>query len=255
MKKKFTILTASYNCARYLPDLVDSVIAQTYRPIEHIIVNDKSTDGTLGMIDDISIRYKKGDIEFKFIDAPKKLYCGSSYRLSLKNATGHYFGVLDSDDALEPFACEYVSSIYEKFPEIGWIYTQYNKYNRRMDRVIKKGWCAPPDKDKTLLDMAKKKVHRYSHWRTFSDRVPKRNTLFKKKLRCCVDKYLGYRLEELSPGLFVNKVCYKYRTRNRGEKPIVHNEPLRKVWSKVIQEVSDRRKKGNIKCYSIRKYK
>ncbi|KKM68459.1 hypothetical protein LCGC14_1460620, partial [marine sediment metagenome] len=45
------------------------------------------------------------------------------------------------------------------------------------------------------------------------------------------------------------------RTRNRGEKPIVYNEPLRRVWEKVIREVSDRRKKENIKCYSISKYK
>jgi len=255
MSKKFTILTSSYNCARYLPELVNSVIAQTYRPIEHVLVNDKSTDGTMKIIGNIREKYKKAGIEFKFINAPRKLYCGSAYHLGLKNATGNYFGVLDSDDALEPYACKFVAGLYEKFHQVGWVYTQYNKYNRSMDRIIKRGWCNVPNKKGTLLSMAKKGIHKYSHWRTFSDRVPNRNTLFKKRLRCCVDKYLGYRLEELAIGMFADKVCYRYRTRRKGEKPIVHFEPLREVWTKVINEAKRRRKEQQIKCYKILKYK
>jgi len=254
MNKKFTILTASYNCAKYLPELAESVVKQTYRPIEHIIVNDKSTDNTLKVIEDIKKIYKKHDIEFKFINSSKKLYCGSAYRLALKNATGNYFGVLDSDDMLEPFACEYISEIYEKYPQVAWIYTQYNKYNKKANRIIKKGFCSHPGKNESLLSMGKKRIHKFSHWRTFSDRLPNKNKIFQKGLRCCVDKNMGYRMEEQGIGMFVNKICYKYRARSRKEKPIVHSEPLRKTWSEVINITKKRRRRKKIKIFPILVY-
>ena len=253
MNKKFTILTASYNCARYLPELAESVIKQTYRPIEHVVVNDKSTDNTLEVIKKIEKLYKKNNIEFKFINSSKKLYCGSAYNLALKNATGNYFGVLDSDDMLEDFACEYIVKIYEKYPNVTWIYTQYNKYNRRGDRIIKRGYCSHPGRKENLLSAANKRIHRFSHWRTFSDRLPNKKIIFQKKLRCCVDKNMGYRMEEQGIGMFVDKVCYKYRTRSKGEESIVHAYPLKKIRAEVVKKAEKRRKKNN--TYPVLKFK
>ena len=255
MAKKFTILTASYNCGRYLMELADSVISQTYRPIEAILVDDKSNDNTLKIVEKISKKYKKANIEFKFIQPLGKLYCGSSYNLALKNATGKYFGVLDSDDALESFACEFIADTYERYPEVAWIYTQYNKYNRTMTRILKRGFCHCPPRKETLLSREKKNINTFSHWRTFSYRLPNRKSIFKKRLRGCVDKYMGFRMEELGIGMFFDKVCYRYRTRNRGEKPISYFEPLRRLRVQVIQEAKRRRRVNNIKCFPIIKCK
>ncbi len=251
--KKFTILTANFNAGRYLKEWADSILVQKYRPLEVIFVEDKSTDDSLSIIKNISVEFDKKDIDFKLIQPSKKLHCGSAYNLALKNATGEYFGVLDSDDALEPFACKFIVDIYEKNLEVAWIYTQYNKYNRRMNRVLKRGFCKYPGKKKTILQMERKHINTYSHWRTFSNRVKSNKNLFGKGLKCCVDKNLGIRLEEEGVGMFVDKVCYRYRTRSKHEDSIVHKYDLKKIREEV-STTAKKRRKGK-KVYPILRYK
>jgi len=255
--EKFVILTATYNSGKYLKDWASSIVQQTYRPIDVILVNDKSTDDTLRIVNEISKKFEKSNISFKFFNLSKKLYCGGAYALALRKCEGAYFGVLDADDMLEPFACEYVVEIYKKNPEVCWIYTQHNKYNRRMDRIIKKGFCCHPGKGRSILSEEKKGKQIYSHWRTFSNRFENNkkifSILFKNKLKCCVDKNLGYRLEESGIGMFVDKVCYRFRRRNKKEKSISFFYPLRSTKESIIKEAECRRKK--IKIYPIKEYK
>jgi glycosyltransferase involved in cell wall biosynthesis len=253
MDKKFTILTASYNSAKYLDDWCRSILDQEYRPLEVVCVEDKSTDGSSEILKDMSKRFKNKGIDFKLIEPSKKMFCGAAYNLALKNATGEYFGVLDSDDMLESFACQFIVDVYEKNPEVAWIYTQYNKYNRKMNRIIKRGFCKHPGKDKTILQMEMDHINTYGHWRTFSNRINSKKNLFGKGLKCCVDKHLGIKLEEQGVGMHVDKVCYKYRTRSKGEKSIVFSYPLRKVRAEVVAEARKRRQ--GKKVYQILEYK
>ena len=228
-------------------------MAQKYRPLEVVCVEDRSTDDTLKMLKKFSKKIESNGIGFKLIKNDKKLFCGSSYNRCFKKAVGNYFGILDSDDMLESFACEFIVSIYEKNPEVAWIYTQYNKYNRKMDRIIKRGFCQHPGKNKTLLQMESNNINVYGHWRTFSDRITNSNNLFGDGLKGCVDKHLGIRLEEEGTGMFVDRECYRYRTRSKGEKSIVHAHPLKSIRAEVSAKARKRRK--NKKIYSILKYK
>jgi len=250
-KNKFTILTASYNSGRYLNDWADSILLQKYRPLEVVIVEDMSQDNSLHVLKKQINRFKLNNIEVKFIVNNKKMYCGSSYNLAFKKSTGYYFGILDSDDALEPFVVEYIVDLYEKNKNISWIYTQYNKYNRKMDRIIKRGFCRVPSNKKSILDMEKNGINTYGHWRTFSNRIHLKKNLFGKGLKCCVDKHLGFRLEEEGIGMFVDKVCYKYRTRSKGEKSVVFSNNLKKEREKICNIFVKRRKKNNNKIYGI----
>ena len=253
MSKKFTILTSTFNSKRYIDDWVKSILWQTYRPLEVICVDDKSKDSTVSILKDFVKEFKKNDIFLKVIASTKKRFCGSSYNLALKSGTGSYFGILDSDDMLEPFACEFIAGIYEKYSKIDWIYTQYNKYNRTMTRIIKKGFCRCPGKNKTILLQESRHKNTYGHWRTFSNRLSNMNNLFGEGLKCCVDKHLGIRLEEIGRGMFVNKICYRYRTRSKGEKSIVHLYKLKDVREIVTRQA--KRRRHNKKTYPIIKYK
>ena len=54
---KVSIITVTYNSEKYLADCIESVRKQTYGNIEHIIVDGKSTDGTLKIIQKNSKSY------------------------------------------------------------------------------------------------------------------------------------------------------------------------------------------------------
>ena len=113
----------------------------------------------------------------------------------------------------------------------------------------KQGFCCAPPTGKSLLDLALEGQHAYSHWRTVSRRLPYIDSIFKNGLRCAVDKYMGYRLEELGPGMFVNKVCYKYREGVKGS--ISSSFKTKRSWQEIKVEALQRRLNNNIKPFPI----
>ena len=247
--KKFTILTSAYNSGKYIKDWAESIIRQDYRPLKVVYINDKSTDNTSELMSKFSKRFEEANIELKYIEPKEKLYCGSGYKLALEEAgDSSYFGVLDSDDILESFACSFVANLYEQYPDITWLYTQYLLCRENMVKIRKGFCCAPKDKE-TLLSMGQKRIHGFGHWRTFSNRFRRPEKLFKEGLKCSVDKYMGYRLEEFGTGMFVNKVCYRYRSGTKNS--VSGNKTAIAIWQEVMKKAEQRRKIYNYKCFSI----
>ena len=246
-----SILTSAYNNRKFVEDYANSLLNQRYRPLEVVYVDDCSPDQNSKVLESMRSRFDRAGIELKILRNKKRKKCGSSYRRALRHATGEFFGVVDADDMLTKDATEYVMSLYKKFDYAGWIYTQFEFRDRNMQKP-KPGWSKVPKNGKTLLDLADKRIHAYSHWRTFSTRVPGYEKLFDAGLPCAVDKQMGYLLEESSPGIFADKVCYFYR--NGVPKCISKTESTIKVWKDVIAEAKERRKKNKIEPYRIKKY-
>lgn len=97
MNKLVSVIIPYYNQAQYLPDALASVLAQTHRHWECIIVNDGSNDNT----DEVASKWLKKDERFKYI---KKENGGlsSARNAGLKEAKGSFLQFLDSDDAIHP---------------------------------------------------------------------------------------------------------------------------------------------------------
>ena len=86
-----SIITVVYNNANFIRDAIDSALAQTYKDIEYIIIDGKSTDGT------VEIVQSYGDKIDKFISAPDKgIYDAMNKGIAL--STGDVVGILNSDD-------------------------------------------------------------------------------------------------------------------------------------------------------------
>ena len=210
INKKFTIVSSSYNKAKYLNDWFKSIMVQKYRPLEVVLVNDYSTDKTLNMIKDIDDKFNDAGIEFIFVNNRERLYCASSYKNAVGYAAGSYVGILDADDMLASDAVEYIMSLYSKYPDIAWIYTQFLWCDEKMKKR-RVGFNRAPIKE-SLLSLADKKIHGIGcGWRTFNYKIGRPEKLFKDGQTCAVDKYMCYRLEEFGPGLFTNKICYIHR--------------------------------------------
>ena len=108
-----SVIIPVYNVERYLAQCLDSVINQTYPNLEIICVNDGSRDGS----PDILRRYADEDARIQVID---KANGGVSQarNAALDCACGEYIMFVDSDDWVEPDACENaVNAMREYDPE------------------------------------------------------------------------------------------------------------------------------------------
>ena len=80
---------------------LDSVLAQTFRELEIIEVNDASTDGTAAIID----RYATQDPRIRVLHKAKNEGVSWARNHALELATGEYLMFVDSDDWIEPDTC------------------------------------------------------------------------------------------------------------------------------------------------------
>ena len=96
-----SVIIPVYNVSRYLLQCLDSVISQTWRNLEIIIIDDGSTDGS-GRICD---QYADRDDRIKVIHSPNR-GLSAARNLGLENLKGQYIAFVDSDDLIEPHAIE-----------------------------------------------------------------------------------------------------------------------------------------------------
>jgi glycosyltransferase involved in cell wall biosynthesis len=249
MNPLFTILTASHNGSSYIEKWADSIVTQNYRPLEVVFVDDASTDETDAQMEEVAKRFKKRDISLVIVKNPKRLHYADSQKVAYENSSGQYFGVLDVDDMLISESVEFVMNLYLENPKVSYIYTQFEKWDKTMTKRKGKGFSKRPPNGLSLLDMGARNVHAFSHWRTFSDRIGDVSLIWKKGQKCSVDKYMGYKLEEMGVGAFTPRICYRYRFGTPGS--ISSTERSKAVWREVMKEASQRRKKGKIKARKI----
>jgi len=88
---KFTVITATYNNQNTIADTIDSVISQTYTNIEHIIIDGKSSDNTISVIE------KKTDKVTKII-SEKDSGIYDALNKGINEATGDVIVFLHADD-------------------------------------------------------------------------------------------------------------------------------------------------------------
>jgi glycosyltransferase involved in cell wall biosynthesis len=253
MNKKFTIFSSTYNKSSYLMKWAQSISVQRYRPLSVLLVDDCSSDSTRDIMPEIKKLFLINNIEFRIIYNKNRLYCGSSYKHGATYLEGGYVGVLDADDMLTEDAVESVVHIYKKYPEVDWLYTQFDIYDDQLKRRKRIGFNICPKENESLLDLGIRGVHGYGHWRTFdNDKIKRADKLYPEGLTCSVDKYMGYRLEEFGQGGFFNEVCYKHRQHPRGSKNSVSSTKFAMdMWRKVVKKAQKRRELYNYEPKNI----
>jgi glycosyltransferase involved in cell wall biosynthesis len=94
---KVSISIPTYNGALYLEECLDSAISQTFADIEIVIVDDCSTDETLG----IAERYAKQDRRIRVFRNKKRLGLVGNWNKSIQYSTGEWVKFLFQDDSLD----------------------------------------------------------------------------------------------------------------------------------------------------------
>ncbi|HHW45908.1 MAG TPA: glycosyltransferase family 2 protein [Clostridiales bacterium] len=98
-----TVVLPVYNAEKYLEECVDSVINQTFKDIEILLINDGSTDSSADLCDRLAAK----DSRIKVYHRPNS---GPSItrNLGIDVAAGEYICFIDSDDYLDPPALEFM---------------------------------------------------------------------------------------------------------------------------------------------------
>ena len=91
---KVSIITPTYNCASYIEKTIESVLAQTYKDYELILIEDKSTDNTMDVIKKYLNKYNNIHI----ILQEKNSGTGVARNEGIKKASGDYIAFIDGDD-------------------------------------------------------------------------------------------------------------------------------------------------------------
>ena len=90
---KVSVVIPSYNAARYLPDCIESVLAQTYRDTEVIVVDDGSTDDTADVLDGYpSVR----------VVSKENGGTATAINAGIDAMTGEWFKTVGADDVIYP---------------------------------------------------------------------------------------------------------------------------------------------------------
>lgn len=98
MNGKVSIIMPNYNCERFLEETINSVLAQTYKNWELLIVDDCSIDNSVKIIKN----YCEKDVRIKLFTNEKNSGAAASRNLALREATGKWIAFLDSDDLWLP---------------------------------------------------------------------------------------------------------------------------------------------------------
>ena len=104
-----SIIVPVYNVEKYLRQCIESLINQTYKNIEIILVDDGSTDNSGKICDE----YAKNDIRIKAIHQPNK-GVSAARNNGLEHATGKYITFVDSDDYIDE---KYIEKLYYAITE------------------------------------------------------------------------------------------------------------------------------------------
>lgn len=118
-----SVVIPTYNRARYLPEAIQSVLNQTYRDFEIIVVDDGSTDDTQSIL---QAWIGQGLIRYHYQD---NAGVSAARNTGVELAQGRLIAFLDSDDLFMPAKLEKQVAIFEQTPDLGFVHCSFMKFN------------------------------------------------------------------------------------------------------------------------------
>lgn len=143
--KKVSIIVPFFNTAAYMRKCVESILNQTYRNIEIVLVDDGSTDGSR----EICEHYSRVDGRIVLVTKPHTGQADSRY-VGFERSTGDYIYCVDSDDSIEPHAVELLVAGLES--------SGADMYLARYRLTDEKGWTVGTSREYTVACIDNRKT-------------------------------------------------------------------------------------------------
>lgn len=153
--KKYSVLMSVYHKEKseWLKISIDSMIKQTMKPSEFVIVEDGKLTEEL---EEVILEFEKQYPEtFKIIRIKDNVGLGRALSIGIEKCKFDYIVRMDSDDYSYPTRVEEQFEILEEYPEIGIIGTNVNEFMDNIDNVI--SYVCLPEKNEDIIKFSKRR--------------------------------------------------------------------------------------------------
>ncbi len=127
--KLVSIVLPTFNGCRYIKETIESIVNQTYKNWELIIVNDCSTDNTLEIISECASK----DCRIKIFSNSINQKVAVSLNNGFREARGAYYTWISDDNKFKPDALEYMVNFLNKNKKIDFVSCAYEIMNENGD--------------------------------------------------------------------------------------------------------------------------
>ena len=128
IKGRVSAVVPVYNGASHLPNILDSILEQTYPQIEMILVDDGSSDGTISVAESYRARFAAKGYDYRIVRASHK-NASAAINQALPYVTGEYLIWPDSDDRLEADSVERRVRFLQNHPQYRCVRSLSYYYN------------------------------------------------------------------------------------------------------------------------------
>ena len=139
----FSLVITNFNREQFIDRAIRSCLMQMIlrRPIEIIVVDDASTDGSVEIVREFT-----NDV--RLFRQPNNSGVAAASNVGLENAQGRYWMRVDSDDFLNAHACAFLGSVLDENPDIDFVYCDHHRVDVRGVKVSR----VRLDNDEALLE-------------------------------------------------------------------------------------------------------
>lgn len=200
-----SIITPSYNQARFLPETIQSVLSQDYPDKEYLIVDGGSTDGSLDIIQQHASQLAW------WISEPDQ---GQTDALNkgFAHAKGEIFAWLNSDDTYQPDAISQAVQLLLAHPEVSMVYGDANLIDEKGSIIGRF-----PARQTDLQRLLRGSVHIPQQTTFFWARLWKQVGPLDPTFHFAMDYDLWVRLAKLAPLLYVPHLLANFRLHGEGK--------------------------------------
>ena len=176
----FSIITVVKNNDHQINKTIKSVISQTYKNFEYLIIDGKSTDHTISKI----LKFKK-QINFLLSENDQGIYYAMNK--GIKNSVGEVILFVNCGDTLKPNALKYVKKIFDGSNKIDFVFGTVKRHYTK-STILKYGY----NKKKLFYNFDFATAHSTGFF--LKKKIFLKYGLFNTKYKCSADYDLYYRL-------------------------------------------------------------
>lgn len=216
---KATIIIPAYNAAAFIEETLASIVRQTYRDFECIVIDDGSTDSTLTCVN------KFADSRFRIISLSNSGGPAIPRNTGLNAAKGEYIFIFDSDDIMHPEKLEKSIAALDAHPEVGWLFTNFQSIDES-GNMLKAEFLKEYDTLWDIIDVSNKvsvipanilfNALISINFIGTSSVVLRRSALnesnrFDEALKNSDDRLFWVNFAKTQPAIFINETLHQYR--------------------------------------------